>query len=262
MIGYKDLMMACLTEGKLMDTRAGKAVVIFNQGLEMDLTQGFPIVTTRKINYRQGFGELAAFIHGERTKEGFRKYGCTYWETTGDNDDLGPIYGALWRYWPTGDVEEHDIDQLAELVKGLKQDPGSRRHVLTTWNPSVMPIQALPPCHLIAQWHVDEGLLHCSVYMRSVDLMLGLPFDIIVYAGLTELLAKECGYRAGSMAFFFANAHIYANHVKNAFTQLAREPYQMAKLISTCDNIFGFLPEHFTIENYKSHDRLEYPLNL
>lgn len=254
MSNYTILLHNVLSTGSWVDTRAGKALCKLGLTYTVDLQAGFPVVTEREINYRAAFGELAAFIHGCTKREEFIAFGCNYWNAYGD--DFGPIYGAQWRNF-------NGIDQLKELVESLKLDPLSRRHILTTWNPADLHKMILPPCHLIAQFHVIGNTLNCTVYMRSCDLVLGLPYDIIVYAGLLSLLAKDIDLKPAQLTFMFGNAHIYENHIEQVNKLISENPKWWPQLnINDNTTTLGFLPEHFTLIDYKSGPKLVVPLNL
>lgn len=273
MIQYKDLILRVLREGTSNQSRAGDTVYKFGESISFDLNVGFPIVTARKIDYEQAFGELAAFIQGATSKAEFKKYGCNYWDTTKgpwtDNDDLlGYIYGAQWRSF---NGASGCVDQLKRLIDGLRAEPQSRRHILTTWQPAELHLMALPPCHIMAQFDVNPdgmlwhgGMLSCAVYMRSVDIMLGLPYDIILYALLTHLLAEECGYGVKDLHFFFGNAHIYKNHITsgNVDELLYRQTYALPRLTLDCPNILNFHPAEAQLDGYVSNGPLKFELNL
>lgn len=261
---YKDLIDRIITKSQSQMDRTGVGTVyLFGEDIEFDLDIYFPIVALREIAYKQAFGELAGFIEGTTSKKRFTELGCTYWNTTGQDDNLGPIYGAQWRNWQSANGEY--TDQLVTLINSLKNNPGSRRHILSTWNVGDMHKMALPPCHMTAQFNVDStGFLDCVVYMRSVDVMLGLPYDIILYALLTKLLAKDCGYQAGKLKFFFGNTHIYKNHYMDAIKMLKLElavsrPWLMLDRETTT---LGFKPSNAEIVGYTPGPKMQLKLNL
>jgi thymidylate synthase len=256
MKAYKHLCYRVLGQGVRNSSRAGDTVYRFGETLELNLRDGFPLLTLRKIDYIQAFGELAAFIRGETTKEAFTALGCHYWNTTGGEvNELGPIYGYQWRNW--------GADQLLGLIDNLQTSPDSRRHILAAWNVEDLDKMVLVPCHILAQFDVTPGkVLNCVVYMRSVDIMLGLPYDIAIYALLTHLLADICSYTAGELKFFFGNAHVYANHIKQAEDLLLRQPYDLPTLVLDCPNILKFHPMETQLEDYICHPPMKFELNL
>jgi thymidylate synthase len=259
---YIDLIDRVLTPWQGQKDRTGVGTrYLFGEHISFDLTDGFPIVSLRKINYKAAFAEAAGFIRGVTSKKAFSALGCNYWNTTGDSDDLGPIYGYQWRNWGG--------DQLAKLVQELMYNPFSRRHILSTWNVDDLDSMALPPCHIIAQFNVQQDKnqtprLDCLVYMRSVDIMLGLPYDIIVYALLTHLLAKECQYTVGMLRFTFGNAHIYDNHTMDAIKLIKLEPQAGMVGLKLAENtsLFNFKPEDAELLGYNPGPSVEFKLNL
>jgi thymidylate synthase len=263
---YKDLINRVLDAAQVSPDRTGVGTLFkFGESIEIDLQDQFPIVTLRKIDYTQAFGELAAFLKGATSKKEFSELGCNYWNSTkgvDTDDNLGPIYGAQW-------VNFNGVNQLQELVTSLKENPYSRRHILSTWNPADLHKMALPPCHITAQFNIHEGELSCIVYMRSVDIMLGLPYDLIVYAGLTHLLAKECGLNLGKLKFYFGNAHIYRNHIMDAIklvkrepiTEIADQPNMKPELILS-STLWDFDPKEARIIFYQPHPSVRFELNL
>jgi len=256
MKAYKDLCSRVLNLGIPNSSRAGDTIYRFGETLELNLKDGFPLLTMRKIDYTQAFGELAAFIRGETTKEAFSNLGCHYWNTTGGEvNELGPIYGYQWRNW--------GADQLLGLIDNLQTNPDSRRHILAAWNIEDLDKMVLPPCHILAQFDVSPAKkLSCIVYMRSVDIMLGLPYDIAVYALLTHLLADVCEYTAGELKFFFGNAHIYQNHIAQADELMLRRPYSLPYLVLDCPNILEFHPMEAQLDGYVCQPPMKFELNL
>lgn len=254
MSNYQNLISLILDNGQFKSSRAGNAEYIFGAHWTTDLRLGFPIITERKIDYKQGFGELAAFIKGCTKASEFTDLGCKYWNAYGE--DLGPIYGAQWRNF-------NGVDQLDDLITGLRLDPYSRRHILTTCNPADLDKMVLPPCHLLTQFDVStEGVLSCVVYMRSCDAILGLPYDIIVYAGLQSLLANQLNLAAGPLQFFFGNIHIYENHLDAAKT-IVKQPARPRPMLHINNaNLLEFMPDDFFITGYEPGPRLDVPLNL
>lgn len=267
---YFTLLHKVLGEGELRKSRVGDTISIFGASIEVpDLTwDSFPLLTTRQMSPSGVLGELAAFIRGADDLATFKKFGCNYWDYNAGqwmpNTDVpladqkvGRIYGVQWRDW------NRKYDQLAVLVNGIEADPYGRRHILTTWNPSELVEGCLPPCHIMAQFYVTTaGYLDCMVYMRSVDLCLGLPSDVVLYAALLILLAKRTGYLPGMLKFSFGDTHIYANHVKALQEQLQRTPeYAPEYVLDTDSTLFTFQPEDLNFIDYKPHERISYALN-
>ena len=250
MKAYKDLIDRILTNGKPEKARNCPTVHVFGEEISFNLTEGFPIVTLRKIDYMQAVGELTGFLRGYTKKSQFSSVGCRYWNSTGStaNDNLGPIYGAQWNNF-------FGVNQLKVLLTHLKHDKLSRRHVLTCWNPAQINDMVLPPCHIIAQFHVsDDTVLDCIVYMRSVDVMVGLPYDIILYALLMHLLAHCCNMTVGTLKFTFGNTHIYEPHIMEAIHMIKYEPLPLSTLVlDPGTSLVTFAPEDVTILDYQSY---------
>jgi len=234
---YKDLVGRILSKGEEYSDRTGKGTLaIFGETLTVDLADGFPIVTARKIDFSQAVGELATFLKGQTKKSEFRANGCNYWDKFGrpDIDDLGPIYGKQWVDWecpPFGKDKKTWLNQLDVLVAMIKNDPASRRLILQTWNPGEINEMVLPPCHISAQYNVHKGKLDSIVTMRSCDVMLGLPYDMVVYALLQHLLAQQTGLKVGTMRFDLHNAHIYLPHVMDAIRFEKLEVFKSPDLV-------------------------------
>lgn len=263
MKAYKNLINRVLDNGKEREDRTGVGTfAVFGESHELDLADGFPIVTLRKIAYKQAFGELAAFLHGATTKTEFQSFGCSYWNTTGSTDELGPTYGAQWcKKNPSG------LSQIEELMRGLILNPYSRRHILTTWNPQELVECVLPPCHIIAQFHIsNEGYLNCIVYMRSVDIMLGLPYDTIVYATLMHIICNQLALMPGKLTFYFGDAHIYKNHIMAAIKLIKNEPQPLPNLqvsYGTSVHNFSNAPGELEVNAYYPLlPNVTFPLNL
>lgn len=260
MKNYQNLIEAVLEYGVNTTDRTGVGTrKVFGAAISFYLQQGFPIVTSRKIMFKQAVGELAGFLEGATSKQRFTDLGCTYWNTTGDLDDLGPIYGAQW----VQPDPETGLSQLGVLMDTLKRHPDSRRMILSTWNVKDLHKMALPPCHLIAQFDVDDGKLNCIVYMRSCDLMLGLPYDIVIYALLTHLIAQELDLTPNTLSFFIGNAHVYKNHFKQAETLINSDTHHQPTLwLDSKATVFNFKPSDARLVNYYYNDPLVIPLNL
>jgi thymidylate synthase len=229
--------------------------------MRFDLNQGFPVLTTKKLHLRSIIYELLWFIAGDTNIRYLNEHGVTIWdEWADDNGDLGPIYGHQWRSWPTPDGET--IDQLAALVESLKNNPDSRRHIVSAWNVAEVEKMALPPCHALFQFYVAEGKLSCQLYQRSADVFLGVPFNIASYSLLTILLAQVCGYSPGEFIHTFGDAHIYRNHFEQVTLQLSREPRPLPRMIINPDkkDLFSFEYEDFTLEGYDPHPGIKAPI--
>ncbi len=228
---YLDLLEHVLHRGVKRDDRTGTgSLAVFGAQARYDLAFSFPLLTTKKLHTRSIVHELLWFLRGDTNARSLNDVGVSIWDEWADPEtgDLGPVYGAQWRSWPTPGGES--IDQIAALVDGLKANPFSRRHVVTAWNPGQLDLMALPPCHCLFQLFVapaDDGgphMLSCQLYQRSADLFLGVPFNIASYALLTCMLAQVCGYRPAEFVHTLGDAHLYLNHVEQAREQLAREP--------------------------------------
>jgi len=267
---YLDLVNLVLRTGTDRQSRAGDTVHVFGTVLQVHgLSAGkFPVLTTRKMHLPGIVGELAAFIRGTTTVAGFKDLGCNYWDANAaawvgnkgvpvEKHRVGNIYGAKWRNF-------YGVDQLERLVYGLKFDPLSRRHLLTTYDPSET-FQCLPPCHLLAQFNVtNDAALDCIVYMRSVDLILGLPSDVVLYSLLLALLAKECRYKTGNLVFMMGDTHIYKNHIEQFVQpQLKRVFFEAPQFVLNQDtNLFSFQPSDLSLIDYKYHDSIKYSFNV
>ena len=274
---YLDLMQHVLDHGTEKSDRTGTGTrSVFGYQMRFDLSQGFPMLTTKKLHLRSIIHELLWFIAGETNTAYLKANGVSIWdEWATESGDLGPVYGKQWRAWegPNGVV----VDQLAELVQNLKTNPDSRRHVLSAWNPTVLPdpgkspvenaeagLQALPPCHCLFQFYVADGKLSCQLYQRSADIFLGVPFNIASYALLTRMLAQVCGHEPGDFVHTLGDAHLYLNHLDQAQLQLTREPYPLPtmRLEPSISNIEDFRFEHFTLEGYQSHPHIKAQVSI
>ena len=274
---YLDLMQHVLDHGTEKSDRTGTGTrSVFGYQMRFDLSQGFPMLTTKKLHLRSIIHELLWFIAGETNTAYLKANGVSIWdEWATESGDLGPVYGKQWRAWegPNGVV----VDQLAELVQNLKTNPDSRRHVLSAWNPTVLPepgkspvenaeagLQALPPCHCLFQFYVADGKLSCQLYQRSADIFLGVPFNIASYALLTLMLAQVCGYEPGDFVHTLGDAHLYLNHLDQAELQLTREPYPLPtmRLEPGITDIEAFRFEHFTLDGYQSHPHIKAQVSI
>lgn len=261
---YRELVDTVLLDGWHREGRNGGFTSLFGQRLSVDMRIGFPLLTTRKIAWRGVAGELAAFLEGSTSLSRFKTLGCHYWDMNQrewryrpDDDYLGRIYGAQWRGW------QGTHDQLDQLLSGLRHDPYSRRHILTTWNPAELADMCLPPCHLLAQFHVTKDMLHSTVYMRSVDLCLGLPSDLVLYGLLLKLVGKHVDLEPGQLTFVFGDAHVYDNHDEPWQAQREREGSWMppAVILSSDASPLNFHPDMVTVLNYSPQEAIKYALN-
>lgn len=266
---YLDLVKHVLENGNEKADRTGTGTKsVFGHQIRFDLSEGFPMVTTKKLHLKSIVHELLWFIKGDTNIKYLQENGVRIWNDWADeNGDLGPVYGHQWRNW-----NSDDIDQLTDVIKTLKNNPDSRRMLVTAWNPSVLPDTsvsfdenvangkaALPPCHAFFQFYVADGKLSCQLYQRSADIFLGVPFNIASYALLTMMIAQVCGYEAGEFIHTFGDAHIYSNHFEQLELQLSRELRPLPKMIINPDvkNIFDFTFDDFTLVDYNPHPHIK-----
>ncbi|NHC08021.1 thymidylate synthase [Azonexus fungiphilus] len=259
---YLDLMRHVLEHGQDKSDRTGTGTrSVFGWQMRFDLGQGFPALTTKKLHLKSIIHELLWFLQGDTNIAYLKEHGVRIWDEWADaNGDLGPVYGKQWRRWQTPDGRL--VDQIAQLVHGLKHNPDSRRHIVSAWNPGDVDAMALPPCHCLFQFYVADGRLSCQLYQRSADIFLGVPFNIASYALLTMMLAQVCGYRPGDFVHTFGDAHLYANHFEQARLQLAREPRPLPTMWinPTVDDIFSFKFEDFRLDHYDPHPHIAAPV--
>ena len=266
---YLDLVKHVLENGNEKGDRTGTGTKsVFGHQMRFDLSEGFPMVTTKKLHLKSIIYELLWFIKGDTNIKYLQENGVKIWNSWADeNGDLGPVYGHQWRNW-----NSDDIDQLKEVIATLKNNPNSRRMLVSAWNPSVLPDTsisfaenvangkaALPPCHAFFQFYVADGKLSCQLYQRSADIFLGVPFNIASYALFTMMMAQVCGYQSGEFIHTFGDAHIYNNHLEQLELQLSRETKQLPKMILNpeVDNIFDFTFEDFTLVDYNPHPHIK-----
>lgn len=257
---YLDLMSYVLEHGEDKEDRTGTGTrSVFGYQCRYDLAEGFPMVTTKKLHLRSIIHELLWFLKGDTNIGYLKENKVRIWDEWADeNGDLGPVYGKQWRRWetPSGEV----VDQVANLVEGLKNNPDSRRHIISAWNPSDVPNMALPPCHTLIQFYVSqERKLSCQLYQRSADIFLGVPFNIASYALLTMMLAQVCDMKLGHFVHSMGDAHLYKNHFEQAKLQLSRTPHPLPtmKINPEVKNIFEFKFEDFELENYTSEPHIK-----
>jgi len=255
---YLDVMRRVRTQGVRKTDRTGTGTLsVFGHQMRFDLGAGFPLITTKKIHLKSVIHELLWFLEGDTNTKSLNANGVTIWDEWADeNGDLGPIYGAQWRSWPTPDGGS--IDQLQELVETLKTTPDSRRMIVTAWNPADLPDMALAPCHCLFQVYVAEGRLSCQLYQRSADVFLGVPFNIASYALLTMMLAQSTGFEPGELVHTLGDTHLYLNHLEQADLQLARAPRPLPRirLNPTVTSLFQFRYEDFELTGYDPHPHI------
>ncbi len=252
---YLDLMKHVLENGTQKGDRTGTGTVsVFGHQLRFDLSKGFPMVTTKKVHLKSIIHELLWFLKGDTNIKYLKENGVRIWDEWADEDgNLGPVYGYQWRSWPTADGKH--IDQITQVIDQIKNNPNSRRHIVSAWNVSAIDDMALPPCHMFFQFYVADGKLSCQLYQRSADIFLGVPFNIASYALLTMMMAQVCGLEAGDFVHTFGDAHLYSNHMEQVELQLSRDvkPLPTMKLNPDIKNIFDFTYADFTLENYDPH---------
>jgi thymidylate synthase len=266
---YHDLVKHVLENGNQKGDRTGTGTLsVFGYQMRFDLSEGFPMVTTKKLHLKSIIYELLWFLKGDTNIQYLQENGVKIWDAWADeNGDLGPVYGHQWRNW-----NSEEIDQITELIETLKTNPNSRRMLVSAWNPSVLPDTsvsfaenvangkaALPPCHAFFQFYVADGKLSCQLYQRSADIFLGVPFNIASYALFTMMIAQVCGLQVGDFIHTFGDAHIYNNHIEQVQLQLSREcrPLPTMKLNPEIKNIFDFTFDDFTLEGYDPHPHIK-----
>lgn len=259
MIQYHDLMRHVLEHGSKKDDRTGTGTLsVFGYQMRFDLSEGFPLVTTKKLHLKSIVYELLWFLRGETNVRYLNDHGVTIWDEWADeNGDLGPVYGAQWRSWRA--VDGSVIDQISQVIDQIRTNPDSRRMIVSAWNVGELDRMALLPCHALFQFYVVDGRLSCQLYQRSADIFLGVPFNIASYALLTMMMAQVCGLRPGEFIHTFGDAHLYLNHIDQAGLQLEREPYPLPemKINPAIRNIFEFTYEDFELIGYQSHPHIK-----
>jgi thymidylate synthase len=262
MQSYLDLLQRLLDDGVAKDDRTGTGTLsVFGHQTRYDLSEGFPLVTTKKVHTRSIFGELLWFLRGDTNVKWLHDRGISIWDEWADADgDLGPIYGYQWRSWPSPDGRH--VDQVAQVIEQIRTNPDSRRHIISAWNVADVPDMALPPCHTLIQFYVANGKLSCQLYQRSGDVFLGVPFNIASYALLTHMVAQVTGLEVGDFVHTIGDAHLYSNHVEQARLQLTREPRPLPTLTldPSVTTIDGFDLEHITLEGYDPHPAIKAPV--
>jgi thymidylate synthase len=264
MRSYLDLLERILEEGARKNDRTGTGTLsVFGHQMRFRLADGFPLLTTKKLHLRSIIHELLWFLSGDTNIKYLRDNKVTIWDEWADaNGDLGPVYGSQWRHWKTADGRE--VDQIAQLVKGLRENPDSRRHLVSAWNPREIPKMALPPCHALFQFYVANGKLSCQLYQRSADVFLGVPFNIASYSLLTLMLAQVVGLEPGDFVLTLGDAHLYLNHLEQARLQLTREPRPLPRmrLDPSVKELLDFRFEHFTLEGYDPHPAIKAEISV
>jgi thymidylate synthase len=277
MRAYLDLLQLLLDEGTAKGDRTGTGTLSrFGHQMRFDLNAGFPLVTTKKVHLKSVIHELLWFMQGDTNTQYLRDNGVSIWDEWATEDgDLGPLYGAQWRSWPTPDGGS--IDQLTEVVESIKARPNSRRLLISAWNPSLLPDEtqspqdnvragrmALAPCHTLFQFYVADNQLSCQLYQRSADVFLGVPFNIASYALLTHLVADQCGLGVGDFIWTGGDVHLYQNHVEQAREQLSREPRPLPTLTlaRTPDSILDYRESDIVIDGYDPHPHIKAPVAI
>ncbi len=249
---YHELLTRILEEGVPKEDRTGTGTIsVFGHQMRFDLQQGFPCLTTKKLHLRSIIHELLWFLAGDTNIAYLKEHKVRIWDEWADeHGDLGPVYGHQWRSWPTPDGGH--VDQIAQLLDGLRNNPDSRRHIVSAWNVADVGKMALPPCHCLFQFYVARGRLSCQLYQRSADVFLGVPFNIASYSLLTLMVAQVVGLEPGEFVHTFGDAHLYNNHLDQARLQLTREPRALPtmKLAPSVRDLFGFRYEHFELVGY------------
>lgn len=266
MESYLKLVEKVLNEGTVKQDRTGVGTrSLFGEQLRFDLRKGFPLLTTKKVYFSSVLKELLWFIKGATNiHDGLD---CGIWDAWADDrGELGPVYGKQWRAWPRyvtnkeGKIHCETVDQLALLIKELKENPDSRRHLVSAWNVADLPEMALPPCHMFFQFYVSEGFLDCQLYQRSADLAVGVPFNIASYACLLMMMAQECGYQARYFIHTFGDVHLYENHLDGVRLQLQRQPSLLPNLKIAKKAFFDLCYEDFSLENYHPQAFIKLPV--
>ncbi|MES9869104.1 MAG: thymidylate synthase [Sedimenticola sp.] len=259
---YLDLMRHVRDNGIRKEDRTGTGTVsVFGYQMRFDLAEGFPVVTTKKLHLRSIIHELLWFLQGDTNIRYLKENGVSIWDEWADeNGDLGPVYGYQWRSWPAPNGES--IDQITQLVEQIRNNPDSRRLMVSAWNPADVEHMALPPCHCLFQFYVAEGRLSCQLYQRSADIFLGVPFNIASYALLTLMIAQVTGLEPGEFVHTFGDAHLYLNHLDQVETQLSREPLPLPtmKLNPDVKSVFDFRYEDFELVGYEAHPHIKAPV--
>lgn len=262
MQAYLDLLQRVLDEGVPKGDRTGTGTLsVFGHQMRFDLSEGFPLVTTKRIHIPSVVHELLWFLKGDTNVRYLQENGVRIWnEWADENGDLGPVYGKQWRRWVGPDGVEHD--QVAEAIRLINEDPNSRRIIVSAWNVADLSDMALMPCHAFFQFHVADGRLNCQMYQRSADVFLGVPFNIASYSLLTHMMAQVCGLKPGVFVHSLGDAHLYNNHLDQARLQITRAPLPLPtlKLDPSITDIDAFTAEHIAVEGYEHHPHIAAPI--
>jgi len=256
---YLDLLDYVKENGVKKTDRTGTGTIsVFGYQMRFDLEQGFPVLTTKELHLKSIIHELLWFLKGDTNVRYLQEKGVRIWNAWADkNGDLGPIYGYQWRSWPASDGSK--IDQISQVIESIKSNPDSRRHLVSAWNVGEIKNMALPPCHILFQFYVANGILSCQLYQRSADIFLGVPFNIASYSLLLMMMAQVTGMKPGEFVHTFGDAHIYLNHIEQVKEQLSRKPYDLPVMKINRDkkNIFDFEYEDFELLNYKAYPHIK-----
>lgn len=255
---YLDLLDHVLTNGIKKEDRTGTGTIsTFGYQMRFNLQEGFPLLTTKKLHLKSIIHELLWFLSGDTNTKYLNENGVRIWnEWADENGNLGPIYGYQWRSWT---AKDRNIDQISQVLDSLKNNPNSRRHIVSAWNVGDLPDMALPPCHILFQFYVADGKLSCQLYQRSADIFLGVPFNIASYSLLIMMMAQVLELEPGDFVHTLGDAHIYLNHIEQVKTQLTRKPYKLPqmKINPEVKNLFDFKYEDFSLENYEAHPHIK-----
>ncbi len=256
---YLELLDRVLKEGVSKEDRTGTGTIsVFGHQMRFDLSKGFPLLTTKKLHLKSIIYELLWFLKGDTNVKYLQENGVRIWDEWADKDgNLGPIYGYQWRSWPTANHQH--IDQISQVIEAIKNNPDSRRHIVSAWNVGELDNMALPPCHILFQFYVANGKLSCQLYQRSADIFLGVPFNIASYSILLHMVARATGLQVGEFVHTLGDAHIYKNHIEQVKQQLERKPYELPQLWVNPEvqSIFDYQYEDFKIENYQAHPHIK-----
>lgn len=268
---YLRVLKKLLDKGVYREGRNGGTYGLFGEQMRFDLSRGFPLLTTKKVHFHSIVVELLWFLRGETNIKFLKDHNVSIWDEWADEKgDLGPVYGAQWRTWPTIEHQCADIyypghiDQIQKVIDGLKRDSYGRRHIVSAWNPAEIDEMALPPCHCLFQFFVSDNKLSCQLYQRSADWFLGVPFNVASYALLTMLIARETGLQLGEFVHSFGDLHLYANHIEQAKEQLTREPRKLPKVLINPDidkHIFDLEVGDVALVNYDPHPAIKAPVS-
>jgi thymidylate synthase len=261
---YLDLLDHVVKHGVKKEDRTGTGTIsVFGYQMRFDLAEGFPVLTTKKLHLRSIIYELLWFLKGSTNVKYLQDNGVRIWnEWASEDGELGPIYGYQWRSWP--DYKGGNIDQITQVIESIKNNPNSRRHIVSAWNVGAIDDMNLPPCHILFQFYMADGKLSCQLYQRSADIFLGVPFNIASYALLLQMVAQVTGLQPGTFVHTLGDAHIYLNHIEQAKLQLTRQPMALPsmKLNPEVKSIFDFEFEDFTLEGYESHPHIKGEISI